>query len=88
MILKLQIISLLFSLLYGFIFYFLVCINSKYLYNNKFSIVIDILFIINNVFIYFIILRFINNGIFHIYFLFLLIIGFVVGYYVDKKRRI
>ena len=88
MSLKLQIISLLFSFLYGIIFYILLRLNKKFLYGNKLSIVVDMLFILNNVLIYFIILRYINNGIFHIYFLILLIIGFLLSYYVDKRRRI
>lgn len=86
MILKLQIYCLLFSLIYGFIFYFLTLLNKKYLYNNKASIIIDMLFIIDNVLLYFIILRYINNGIFHIYFLFIIILGFLLGYIIDKKR--
>lgn len=87
MILRLQIYSLLFSFIYGFLFYFLVLLNKKYLYNNKFSFVIDVLFIVNNVLIYFIILRYINNGIFHIYFSIMIILGFIIGHFMDKKIR-
>ena len=87
MILKLQIYSLIFSFIYGFIFYFLIILNKKYLYNNKLSLVIDILFIIDNVLIYFIVLRYINNGIFHIYFSIMIILGFIIGYFLDKKIR-
>lgn len=88
MSLKLQIFSLIFSLIYGFIFYLLMLINKKYLYNHKLSFIIDILFVLNNVLIYFIILRKINNGIFHIYFLIAFIIGFLISYYIDKKRHL
>jgi len=88
MSLKLQIFSLIFSLIYGFIFYLLMLINKKYLYNHKLSFIIDILFVLNNVLIYFIILRKINNGIFHIYFLIVFIIGFLISYYIDKKRHL
>lgn len=88
MILKLQIISLIFSFVYGLIFYFLILLNKKYLYGNKISFIIDVLFIIDNVLLYFIILRYINNGIFHIYFSLTIILGFLLGYYIDKRRRI
>ena len=88
MILKIQIYSLLFSYLYGLIFYFLVRLNKKYLYNNKLSFVIDILFVIDNVLLYFIILRYINNGIFHIYFSLMIILGFTTSHFIDKKISI
>ncbi len=85
MSLNLQIISLVYSFIYGIIFYFLVLINKKYLYDNKYAFLIDILFIIDNVLLYFIILRYINNGVFHIYFLVMLILGYILVYYIDKK---
>ena len=53
----------------------------------KFSFAIDMLFIIDNVLVYFIILRYINNGIFHIYFSIMIILGFILGYFIDKKIR-
>ena len=85
MILRLQVYSLLFSLIYGIIFYFLVLLNKKYLYGNKLSFIIDILFILDNVLLYFIILRYINNGIFHIYFLLMIVLGYIISYFIDKK---
>lgn len=84
--LKIQIYSLVFSFIYGLIFYLLVLINKKYLYNNKFAFVMDFLFIIDNVLLYFIILKYINNGIFHIYFFITIILGYLLGSFVDKKR--
>ena len=62
-------------------------LNKKYL-NNKYAFIYNLLFIIDNVLLYFIILRYINNGIFHIYFLFTIVLGFSLVYYVDKKKRI
>lgn len=85
MILKLQIISLISSFLYGIFFYIISKLNYKFLYNNKLSLIIDILFIIDNVLLYFIILKYINNGIFHIYFLLTLILGYLLSNYIDKR---
>ncbi len=88
MILRLQIYSLIYSFIYGLVFYILVLLNKKFLFNNKFSFIIDILFVIDNVLLYFIFLRYINNGIFHIYFFFTIILGYLLGDYIDKKRRV
>lgn len=85
MILKLQIISLVSSFLYGIFFYILSKLNYKFLYNNKYSLIIDFLFVIDNVLLYFIILRYINNGIFHVYFLLSIILGYILGNFIDKK---
>lgn len=87
MSLNIQIISLLYSFIFGIIFYFLVLLNKKYLYNNKLSFIVCLLFVIDNVLLYFIILRYINNGIFHIYFFITIILGFLLSYFIDKKRH-
>lgn len=84
---NIQLISLGYSFLYGIFFYFMLLLNKKYL-NNKYAFIYNLLFIIDNVLLYFIILRYINNGIFHIYFLFTIVLGFSLVYYVDKKKRI
>lgn len=87
MILKVQLLALLFSFIYGIFFYFLVLLNYKFLYKNKYSIIIDLLFIMDNVLLYFIILRKINNGVTHPYLFIVLIIGYLLTNYVDKKIR-
>lgn len=87
MILKFQLITLLFSFLYGIFFYILLMLNYKFLYNNKLSLIIDLLFILDNVLLYFIILKKINNGIFHPYLVIMLILGYLSSNYVDKKIR-
>lgn len=87
MILKFQLITLLFSFLYGIFFYILLRLNYKFLYNNKLSLIIDLLFILDNVLLYFIILKKINNGIFHPYLVIMLILGYLSSNYVDKKIR-
>ena len=88
--LKIQIYSLLFSFLYGILFFFLVNINYKYLYHKKIiiKIIINILFIINNVLIYFIIMKLINNGVLHIYFLFTILGGYLLTKLTCKRFKI
>ena len=79
---KTQIIVLIFSYIYGLSFYFLSKLNSKLIKpmsKSKRSF-ITILFMYNIVLIYTIILYKLNQGIFHIYFLILIIIGFLSGF--------
>lgn len=84
--LKLQIISLSFSFLYGIVVYFLVSINYKYLFFSKFveKIIISVLFVLDNLLFYFLVLRMINDGIIHVYFLFCILIGYFVGGVISK----
>lgn len=65
MILKQQIYTLLFSTIFGGIFYMLILLNKDILFNQKIikKIISNLLFIIDMTLIYFIILRYINNGI-------------------------
>lgn len=78
MTLKVQIISLIVSFLYGIFFSFLLNINYKIIYNNnKFvKIIGTLLFVLFNSLLYFLILLKINNGIVHIYCILALIVGF------------
>ena len=57
--------------------------NGKLLY----KIFINFLFVFDNCLLYFIILKIINNGMFHIYFLFLLILGYLFGNYLLKNKN-
>lgn len=81
MSLKLQIISLIVSFLYGIFFSFLLNINYKIIYNNSklIKIIGTFIFIIANSLLYFYILLKINNGIVHIYLLLSLLMGFILG---------
>ncbi len=84
---KTQIIVLSFSFLFGFITYYLNVINYKIINNQKkiYRSIISIMFSYNLVLIYLIILYKLNNGNFHIYFFFLLILGFFSAYQMSKK---
>lgn len=77
---KLQIITLLVSFLYGIFFSFFLSLNYKFIYNDKKIIKISISFlaVLISVLLYFIILRKINYGIFHIYEVLALILGFII----------
>lgn len=79
MTLKIQIISLIVSFLYGIFFSFLLNINHKLIYSsNKYiKIIGTLLFVIFNSLLYFLILLKVNNGIVHIYCIFSLILGFI-----------
>ena len=87
MVLNLQIKALIVSFVYGIILAYLIKLQYKYLFDkNKIrKVMVDSLFVFDNILIYFLILKYINNGIFHIYFLFLILIGFILGYYLIKR---
>ncbi len=76
---KTQIIVLLFSFLYGFIFYYLYKLNNKIItnHNHLFQSFTTIMFMYNIVLIYLISLYKLNHGMFHIYFSIMLFLGFI-----------
>ncbi len=83
---QLQVLTV--SFVYGILFSYLLKMQYRYFFEGKrfYRILITFFFTIDNCFLYFLILRTINHGIFHIYFLFLLIIGFLFGNYLLKKK--
>ena len=76
-----QIISLLFSFLYGFVFYLTLHFSTKIIYSNNLFIKVTgtFLFIICHILFYFFILQKINNGIVHIYLILSLSFGYVTS---------
>lgn len=78
--LKLQVLTIIVSFLYGIFFSFFLDISSKYIYNSKLKIKIlfSFLFILINTILYFAIMNKINNGIIHYYSFIAIIIGFFV----------
>jgi len=87
MILRIQILSLMFSFFYGMFFFFMLEINHKFFYRGKtfYRIVISFLFIIVMSFIYFFGLLKINNGIVHLYFYLSLLTGYLLSFVIYKK---
>ena len=84
MILKVQILTLIFSFLFGIIFDLEIKLNYKFIYQEKqlYKIITTFFFVMTNVLLYFIILQKINNGILHIYGIIAIIIGFTLSNYV------
>lgn len=84
-----QLQVLIVSFVYGILFSYLLKIQYKFLFEGKlfYKILITLLFVFDNCLLYFLILRAINNGIFHIYFIFLLILGYLFGNYLIKKKK-
>ena len=70
---KIQIICMLISFLYG------IFIRITSLFNKKQNIIKDLLYIYIIVLLYTIIIYSINKGIFHIYFLMLILLGYLVS---------
>ena len=79
-----QILSILFSFIYGVIVSYLYNLNYNFIYYNSYlyRISINILFCTDLALIYFILIKIINNGIIHIYF----IISFLCGFILFSKR--
>ena len=86
--LAIQLQVLVVSFLYGILFSYLLKIQYHFFFEGKrlYRIMITFFFMIDNCFLYFLILRTINHGIFHIYFLFIIILGFLLGNYLLKKK--
>ena len=80
MTLKTQIILLIFSFFYGFLFSIFLNINYKFIYNsNKIIKILSSFFIVMiSVLVYFIGIKKINNAILHPYSILMVIIGFFV----------
>ena len=84
-----QILSIIFSFLYGIIIYFLYKKFFKYLYLVKkiYCFFNFILFLIDITLIYFLILYRINDGIINILFVFLTLFTFVLLNYIDLQKK-
>lgn len=82
--LKEQIISFVFSFMYGVIVYYLYKKSYKYLYFSKkiYCILNTLLFLLNITLLYFIVFYYINGGYINIYFLLITIFVFI---FINKK---
>ena len=89
MILETQIYTLLFSFIFGSLFGLLVKINYFFLnHSNKFiKILFTVVFVTIFTLIYFIILEKLNSGIIHIYYFIMLILGFCLEQFIEKKIK-
>jgi len=77
--LKLQIISLVFSFVYGILICFLLEIFDKIIFNNKIyvKLIFSLVFSIVISIIYFIVMLYINNAILHYYFFLMVLFGYL-----------
>ena len=87
MSLKVQVISFIFSFLYGCILFILFRLQKRVLFsrNKKKRVILSFIFCISISIVYFILIYFINNGVLHLYFLLLIIFGFLVTHNFLKK---
>lgn len=84
---QLQVLTV--SFVYGIFFSYLLKMQYKFLFESKlfYKIVLTVFFVFDNCLLYFLILKLINHGIFHPYFLLLLIIGYLFGNRLVKKKK-
>lgn len=87
--LSIQIKTLLFSLLFGFVFNIFVTLLNKFIYNKKkvIQIVSTLILTLFSTIIYFAILQKLNEAIIHPYFLFMFILGFSLSNVVKKLLK-
>ncbi len=77
---SLQLISIFISFLYGMLFYFLTIILFKLINSLKkiYKHIITFIYVLDISIIYMIIMYNINKGYFHLYFIFMVFIGFII----------
>lgn len=87
MLLSIQIKSLLFSFIYGIFFFIMLEINYKFIYNDKIIIkmLFTFIFVFFHTLLYFICLIYINNGIVHVYFLLMILVGFIISFLLYRR---
>lgn len=74
---KIQLVSLGFSYLYGIFFYLIYVLSYQFLYKKKYQIISNLVFSIFIALLYFVCLLKINNGIIHPYMILMTILGFI-----------
>ena len=84
---KVQLLSFLFSFLFGVFFYFTSLFNHKMIQNQPilFKYIITILYVLVISLLYVLLMYKVNYGVIHIYFLMVLFLGFYCGFLYRKK---
>ena len=87
----LQFKTIIFSIVFGFVFSFFIGLNYKYIVGDKkiFSFILSFLLVLVFTLLYFIILKYINYAIFHYYEILSIIFGFLLEnfiYRIVEKR--
>ena len=85
--LSIQIYSLIYSLIYGGIFYLLLDLFNKFTSMKKvyLKVILSWIFVTGMAILYFIGLLYINYGVIHIYFLLSIVCGYIVVYLILKR---
>lgn len=85
--LSIQIYSLIYSLIYGGIFYLLLDLFNKFTSMKKIylKVILSWMFVTGMAILYFIGLLYINYGVVHIYFLLSIVCGYIVVYLILKR---
>lgn len=85
--LSIQIYSLIYSLIYGGIFYLLLDLFNKFTSMKKvyLKVILSWMFVTGMAILYFIGLLYINYGVVHIYFLLSIVCGYIVVYLILKR---
>ena len=86
----LQIETFFYSFIFGFIFFYITFFHFK-LTKKKSKLVrfvLDFIYVMDIVFVYLIILYKINLGIFHIYFFFIIVLGYYIGFICKKNVKV
>lgn len=86
---KIQLISLLFSFIFGVFFYLSSLLNYKLIKKHHIIVkyLITFVYIIDIALLYVLFMYKINYGIIHIYFIVLLFLGYYFGYFYTRKIR-
>lgn len=89
MVLKEQVIAIIFSYIYGGCLAFLYNLNYNLLFYQRkvVKITFNIIFILDLVLIYFLLMRKINRAIIHPYFYLFIILGFFTFFFLTKRFR-
>ncbi len=89
MALQIQILSLVYSFVFGIFFGFCVNFHYDFLFSRKkwFQILINFIFVIDMALIYFLVLKIINGGVLHCYFYLLIFFGFLFSFRYTKRLR-
>lgn len=84
-----QLLSFIFSFCYGYLFYILTRFNHYILLNKNtvFKLFINMVFVIDIVILYIYEMFKINKGVIHIYFIIVLILGFIIGNFTYDKLK-
>ena len=86
---KIQLLSFLFSFLFGVFFYFTSLLNHKMIQNQPilFKYIITVLYVLVISLLYVLLMYKVNYGVIHVYFLAVLFLGFSSGFLYRKKFK-